>query len=341
MSERKSQVQSHRVLSGGERADPQAELAAAVRAGLCAQPKRLSSRWCYDDVGSELFARICDQPEYYPTRTELQILRRARAQLCASATRDGAPLNVVDLGAGDGRKTRLVLEALLEAGAPVRYVPIDISEGAMGELLARMATELPELEVLGLVAEYAAGLASLAAERPKGRNLVLFLGSSIGNFRPTEARALLTELRDACQPGDLLLVGFDLKKDPELLHRAYNDRAGVSAAFNLHLLQRLNRELGADFDAGSFLRYATYNAHSGAVESCLLSRQQQRVTLAALDLAVDFAPWEPIHLEYSYKFRVAEVEELGRALGLEPEAMLFDESAWFVDALWRVPRRDP
>lgn len=324
--------------AGGVRDLP---IAVEVLTGLSGRPKRLSSRYFYDDIGSELFARICDLPEYYPTRCEHAILTAHQDQIRALAMDGGEPLNVVDLGAGDGRKTRVLLEHFLAARVPLRYVPIDISEGAMRSLVERTRAALPGLDVQGLVSDHADGISWLAAQRPARRNLVLFLGSSIGNFRPAEARALLWRLWDACADGDLLLVGFDLKKDVRVLLDAYNDSAGLASAFNKNLLQRINVELGGDFQLDRFSHFATYNVTSGAMESYLLSNEAQIAHVRALNAEFEFLPFEPIHIEYSYKFLVSDIEELAAALGLAVERYLFDERRWFLDALWRVSKAAP
>lgn len=340
MSDQATLSDGYRVLAALDRADVRRSFAAEVLAGLSESPKRLSSRWFYDDEGSALFGKICDQPEYYPTRCEQQILAAHREDLRALAMDGARPLNVVDLGAGDGRKTRVLLDHLLGAGAAVHYVPIDISEGAMRELVARMRTTLPTLEVHGLVAEYVAGLSWLKDQRPQRRNLVLFLGSSAGNFRRGPLRALLWQLREACSHGDLLLVGFDLKKELPAMVAAYTDRAGMTAAFNTNLLRRINAELGGEFQLERFRHYATYNVASGAIESYLISLQAQSVHVAALDARFDFREWEPIHLEFSYKFLESEVQALAAEAGFLVERHLFDAQRWFLDALWRVDKPD-
>lgn len=331
-----SHIAGYLVLSPAAAPGDGQTLAREVLAGLAERPKRLSSRWFYDDVGSELFARICAQPEYYVTRTELQFLTTHRADIAALAAGDGAPLDVVDLGAGDGSKTRVLLEHLLSCGHAPRYVPIDISHGAMRDLVARTRAALPTLEVHGLVAEYVEGIAHLTRQAAPRRKLVVFLGSTIGNFRADDARALLTRVREACADGDLLLVGFDLKKDPHVLFRAYNDAAGVAAAFNKNLLHRLNRELGTDFDVERFRHYGGYDVRSATVESFLCSTEALVVHCSSLATSFDFAAWEPIVIEHSHKFTLAEVDELVGACGLLVERLLLDDARWFLDALLRV-----
>lgn len=307
-----------------------------VLIGLSKKPKSISSLYLYDAVGSDAFERICDLDEYYLTRCEFEILRRHAAAL---VTRLGdRPLNLVDLGAGDGRKTAVLLEALVEQGLDVRYVPIDISEPAMQTVVEAMGQRFDGLAIEGLVSEYFEGVRWLSGQTDR-TNLVLFLGSNIGNFDKAHARAFLQQLWSALSPGDRVLVGFDLKKDIELLLAAYNDREGVTAEFNLNLLDRINQELGANFDRRGFRHFATYNVFSGAMESYLVSLERQRVFVGALRQSFEFAPWEPIHTEYSYKYLDDDVTDLAYFAGFEVEALYYDDKRWFCDALWTVPGR--
>lgn len=305
-----------------------------VLIGLSQKPKALSSRFLYDAAGSESFERICDLDEYYLTRCEFEILRKHAADLVERV--GNRPLNLVDLGAGDGRKTAVLLEALLERGADVRYVPIDISEPAMKRVCGLMAERFGGLAIEGLVSEYFDGVRWLG-EQTERSNLVLFLGSNIGNFDKAHARAFLQQMWSALSPGDHVLVGFDLKKDIELLLAAYNDREGVTADFNLNLLDRINRELGGNFDRSNFRHFATYNVFTGAMESYLVSLERQRVFIGALRQSFEFSPWEPIHTEYSYKYLDEDVTDLAYFAGFDVEALFYDPNRWFCDALWKVP----
>lgn len=307
----------------------------AVLVGLSEQPKRLSSQWFYDDVGSDLFRQITALDVYYPTRLERGILTTHRAEIGA-ATGTG-PIDVIDLGAGDGHKTLILLDHLLDAGRDVRYVPIDISEGAMRGLVERMGDERPDLRIAGLVSDYFSGLRWLRQQTGRTK-LVLFLGSNIGNFDRPHACAFLQRLWNAMAPGDHLFAGFDLKKDIDKLLWAYNDPDGVTAAFNVNLLQRINNELGGHFDPKAFRHFATYNVFSGAMESYLVSRKAQRVAIDSLRSTFEFKPWEPIHTEYSYKYLESDVGELAEHGGFEEVARFYDPDRWFCDALLRVPK---
>lgn len=320
--------------------DPVRDFAYDVLVGLSERPKRLPSKYFYDDAGSRYFQRIMALPEYYLTDCEAEILTKHAAEMLASLA-SGGPLNLVDLGAGDGKKTLIVLEHLRRLGADFTFVPIDISEGAMRQLVATVRERMPEVPIEGLVCEYADGVHYLGREHGDRRNLVLFLGSNIGNFSMMQARAFLRRLWSVLRDGDHAMIGFDLKKDIEILLAAYNDSEGVTAAFNMNLLRRMNRELGASFDLDAFRHYGTYNVFSGAMESYLVSLAPQVVRLEALEQSVAFDAWEPLHTEYSYKYLRTDVDLLARDTGFTVESRFEDERAWFVDALWRVVKAAP
>lgn len=319
--------------------DPTRDFAYDVLVGLSERPKRLPSKYFYDDEGSRLFQRIMAMPEYYPTDCEAEILREHAEELVAPML--GAPFNLVDLGAGDGKKTMILLEHLTKLGADFTFVPIDISEGAMRGLVSTVRERIPGLSVEGLVGEYTEGVHYLGREHQDRHNLVLFLGSNIGNFSLLQARGFLRRLWSVLRDGDYALIGFDLKKDIEVLLAAYADPAGVTAAFNLNLLTRMNRELGADFDVSAFRHYGTYNVFSGAMESYLVSLEPQVVRIDALDQSFAFDAWEPVHTEYSYKYLRTDVDDLAQSTGFEVVARFEDSRRYFVDALWRVIKAVP
>lgn len=303
--------------------------------GLSETPKRLNSRWIYDDDGSRLFSRICEIKEYYPTRSEAEILRNHTEDILK---RSGtAELDIVDLGAGDGRKTNIVLESALKQVDDVRYVPIDISEAAMKGLVKATHEKFPALKCGGIVGEYFDGLHWLGNQDSR-RNLVLFLGSNIGNFNKVQARVFLRQLWEALNDGDQVLIGFDLKKDIELLLAAYNDSEGVTAAFNKNLLKRINRELGADFNLAGYRHYATYDVFSGAMESYIVSLKRQTVTIKELRSTFEFDEWEPIHTEYSYKYLQKDIDALAGSTGFKIVDQYYDNNGWFTDSLWQVEK---
>jgi L-histidine N-alpha-methyltransferase len=316
-------------------ADAAAAFAEAVLVGLSEHPKHLPSHLFYDDAGSDYFQQITELEDYYPTRVERQILESNAPQIVESFT--GQPVNVIDLGAGDGHKTAAVLEALLARGEDVCYVPIDISEGAMKSVVSNLGQRFPKLRIEGLVSEYLTGLRWIAQQDHR-RNLVLFLGSNIGNFDKPRARAFLRRLWNALNAGDAALIGFDLKKDIEVLLRAYNDSEGVTAAFNLNLLDRINRELGGNLDPATFRHFGTYNVFTGAMESYLVSHERQTVHLEALQRDFHFDAWEPIHTEYSYKYLERDIDALSGSAQFATVAKFYDPERWFCDALFRVEK---
>ena len=315
---------------------PAATFAAEVRAGLAAQPKRLPCRFFYDAAGSRLFEQICELPEYYLTRAEQEILTR-HADEIAAAVPAGAVL--VELGSGSAAKTRRLIEAFLRRQATLRYVPIDISRGALEESARRLLAEYPALEIHGLAAEYRDGLRRLRrlrrADAERRPRLVLWLGSNVGNFGRPEAAAFLARVRETMAAADRLLVGFDLRKDRAVLEPAYDDAQGVTARFNLNLLARVNRELGGHFDLRRFAHRAVYAEDAGRVELHLVSRREQTVPIDALGLRVPFAAGEAIHTEDSYKYSGDEIRALAAAAGFEVERRWLDGGRRFAECLFR------
>ena len=241
-------------------------------------------------------------------------------------------IDLIDLGAGDGHKTRILLQAFADAGVDVRYVPIDISEGAMVSLIEDAKVHLPEVPILGIVGEYFHALTWLSQHTDR-RKLACFLGSNIGNFDMAGAHGFLVHLRQSLRPGDFVLVGFDLKKDTERLLAAYSDHSGVTARFNLNLLKRINNELGGHFDLDKFAHYATYDVDRGAMVSYLLSRVAQDVPIDELRRSFHFEPWEPILTERSGKYLPSDIRRLADRSGFSPLELYFDDEQLFCDAL--------
>ncbi|MBH8556526.1 L-histidine N(alpha)-methyltransferase [Hymenobacter negativus] len=308
------------------------ELARHVAEGLHRAPKALSSMYFYDDAGSRLFQQIMDLPEYYPTRAEFAIFREHGPAIAAALSpAGGGDFALVELGAGDGAKTKLLLRELLAAGTPFTYAPVDISAGAMTGLVATLKEELPALNVAPVVEDYATALTQLRTW--PGSKAVLFLGSNIGNFGPAERLDFLRQLAAPLAPADRLLIGFDLQKDPRRIRAAYDDAQGVTAAFNLNLLTRLNRELGADFNLAYWQHYTDYNPLNGAVRSFLVSNRAQQVHVAALDETFEFAAWEVIHTENSYKFTLPQIKALAADAGLRVVEYFTDAATDFADVV--------
>ncbi|WP_035796272.1 L-histidine N(alpha)-methyltransferase [Kitasatospora mediocidica] len=280
-----------------------------VRGGLTADPKWLPPKWFYDSRGSELFEEITRLPEYYPTRAERAILT-ARAGEIAAAT---AARTVVELGSGSSEKTRFLLDGLHALGTLESYVPVDVSESALQEAGEQLVKEYPELSVHGVVSDFTASLdLPHAVNSPK---LVAFLGGTLGNLLPAERAVFLSALRAELAPGDSLLLGTDLVKDPAVLVAAYDDSAGVTAEFNKNVLTVVNRELDATFDPEAFDHVAHWDAEQEWIEMRLRSREDQSVKIPGLDLAVHFAAGEELRTEISAKFRRERVERELSAAG--------------------------
>jgi L-histidine N-alpha-methyltransferase len=303
-----------------------------VLAGLSRRAPALPSHLFYDARGSQLFQWITNLPGYYPTQVEREILSAHAAEVVAPLA--GRPCTVVDLGAGDGHKTALLLRALAGAVPRLGYAPVDVSRAALDEACARAAAAVPGVEARPLQATYAAALGRLGREGVGEARLALFLGSSIGNLEHAEARRLLRGLRRALRPGDHLLVGFDLVKPLDVLFAAYDDPQGVTRAFNLNLLTRLNRELGADFDVSAFDHVASWDPVRPAMESWLEPRRAVEVHLGGRTLRL--AAGQRIHTEISCKYAPAQIDAFAVDAGFEAVRSFTDRRGWFVDALWRV-----
>ncbi len=319
-------------------------VAAAVRQGLESRPKRLPPWLFYDEAGSQLFEAITELPEYYLTRTERGIFAaNAKAVIAQAAgaeqAADGARLRIAELGAGSAEKTRLLLKAAVRRQGTLLYEPVDVSASALDGACERIEREIPGVIVTPRVMDYTHGDGhSFHLDEPRRgeRQLVLYIGSSIGNFEPGEAAELLQRVRAGLKTGDTFLLGVDLVKDEARLLAAYNDAAGVTAAFNRNLLVRLNRELDADFNPEAFAHRAQWNAAESRIEMHLVSRLAQRVRLARLNLKVDFAAGETIHTENSYKYRPGQAEAMLTEAGFAPEAAWTDARGWFAVCLGRV-----
>lgn len=308
-----------------------------VLIGLSEPRKRIPARYHYDAEGSRLFQKIMELPEYYPTSCEFEILQSKKSEVAQLI--QGELFNLVELGAGDGVKTSILLEHFLDQDFQFQYVPIDISESAMEWLIQSLQQKFPKMNANGVVAEYFDGLKWLS-KIDEQKNLVLFLGSNLGNFSAAQSKVFLRTLWNTLNNDDLVLIGFDLKKDIDLMLKAYNDSQGVTSEFNLNLLRRINRELGGNFDLTKFRHYATYDVFTGAMESYLVSLEAQTVFIEELSETFDFLPWEPIHTEFSYKYLITDIEKLAREAGFGIEKHLFDSRNYFVDSLWRVQKTE-
>jgi len=319
-------------------ADARENFGLDVLMGLSSSPKHLPSKYFYDEAGSRLFNRITRLSEYYLTGCEQEILNASGGDLAARLT--GAPLNLVELGPGEGRKTETIIAALGAHGIRFRYLPIDISRSALERLAESLARRFPGLAIEGLQADYFAGLRWLSRQQDGSRSCVLLLGSNIGNFSRAEARTFLRSLWNSLHDGDLLLIGFDLKKDIDIMLAAYDDAEGVTREFNLNLLHRINRELEGDFAIDRFRFYSTYDVFGGSINSYLVSLTEQSVFIGAIAQRFRFGPWEPIRTEYSYKYLETDIEHLAAETGFRVELQLYDSRHFFADSLWRVVKEE-
>ncbi|MGV0773112.1 L-histidine N(alpha)-methyltransferase [Mycobacterium syngnathidarum] len=293
-----------------------------VREGLAQSPKKLPPKWFYDSVGSDLFDQITRLPEYYPTRTEAQILRDRSPEVVAAAGAD----TLVELGSGTSEKTRMLLDAMRDGAQLRRFIPFDVDAGVLRAAGAAIGQEYPGIEIDAVCGDFEEHLGKIPSV---GRRLVAFLGSTIGNLTPGPRAEFLASLAETLQPGDSVLLGTDLVKDADRLVRAYDDSAGVTAAFNRNVLSVVNRELGADFDLDAFEHVAKWNADEERIEMWLRAESTQRVRVAALDLDVDFGAGEEMLTEVSCKFRPEGVaDELAKA-GLRQTHWWTDESGDF------------
>lgn len=322
-----------RLVETESRAD---DFARDVREGLTAPRKWLPPRWFYDALGSALFDAICFLPEYYVMRAEAEVLTAHGDEIVDSF---GANVRLVELGSGAARKTRLLLDRLTERQAEVEYVPVDVDAQMLERSGRELLNDYANLRVLAVRADFTRPSVALSAAKTDGlrarrsRTVVLFLGSTIGNLDPDAAVAMLRDLRGELAPGDALFLGADLRKSRDVLEPAYDDSLGVTTAFNLNLLARINRELGGAFALDAFRHRAFYDETHGRIEMHLVSKCAQRVRIEALDLEIAFEEGETIHTESSYKHDDATLASLAEASGFTIEKTWRDSRAWFADVL--------
>jgi dimethylhistidine N-methyltransferase len=297
------------------------EFCEQVIAGLSQQPRMLPCKFFYDETGSALFSKICELPEYYITRTEMEILRKRGREIAEAL---GRGVELIGLGTGAGTKTRILLDNL---EAPVAYLPVDISREQLSQSTIAFRKRFPGLEILPVCTDYLEPFHLPRRRRITNRTVVYLPGSTIGNLEPEEASDFLKKIAFIAGPAGALLMGVDLKKSKTILERAYNDSAGVTAQFNLNLLARANRELGSDFDLANWRHRAIYNEKAGRIEMHLISLRSQTVNIA--DAAFSFAPGEHIITEFSYKYSPSEMIALAAAVGLRFEKIWTDEQKLF------------
>jgi dimethylhistidine N-methyltransferase len=311
----------------------QSAFAEDVRKGLSSTPKFLNSKYFYDDEGSRLFQEIMKLPEYYLSGCETEIFTDQAGDIF-EAFDAGGSFDLIELGAGDGTKTAILIEHFLERGADISYSPIDISEEALDALTAKFHREFPSLAMAPRCGDYFRILDSLKGTSGR-RKVLLFLGSNIGNFTREATLDFFRSLRAVMTENDLLFTGFDLQKDPKVIVPAYDDAAGVTAKFNLNLLRRINRELGGNFDLDKFSHYANYRPIEGSARSFLISREDQDVRIAALNQTFHFDQWEAVFMEISQKYTLRMIENFAAESGFAIEHNFFDSRRYYCDSLWR------
>lgn len=305
-----------------------------VLTGLSVKPKKLSSKYFYNAEGDQLFQQIMHLDEYYLTHAELDIFTTNKSGLLKLLASE-VPFRILELGPGDGLKTKILLKYFTEQHADFTYCPVEISNDALQALVNNLSREIPDLKINPLAGDYFKVLGDLKLRAEK-KNVVFFLGSNIGNFIGDTVRGFLKSIHGNLNPGDLMLIGFDLKKDPKRILNAYNDAAGITRRFNLNLLKRINDELGGDFDPETFIHYPVYDPMTGECRSYLVSKKQQSVAIRKLDRTFLFEAWEPVLMEVSKKYTIGEIDQLARETGFGVVENYFDNQQLFTDSVWRV-----
>lgn len=313
------------------------ELATDTLRGLSAKPKYLLSKYFYDDIGSGIFQNIMQMPEYYLTDCEHEIFTNLKEQILDAFLKDLSGFELIELGSGDGLKTKILLNSLVNRALSFKYIPIDISRKANNELVESLAREIPLLKVNAKTGDFFRVMKQLNGFSGI-RKVILFLGSNIGNFSDEEVNLFLNHLSEFANKDDKVMIGFDLKKSPEIIIKAYNDPHGHTRNFNLNHLARLNRELGADFNLDNFEQHTDYNPQTGAVKSFLVSQKDQLVHVESLEKSFYFKPWETIFMELSRKFDLETIETLAENHGFRVEKHFTDCRNYFVDSLWTKVR---
>ena len=309
-----------------DKSDP---LAKAVIEGFSKTPKSMPSWTFYDEKGDQLFRDIMDLPEYYLTSCEAEIFRNSAGEMLKTFAANNEKFDLIELGAGDGVKTEILLKNWVNTSADFRYYPVDISPYILKTLEKRIRKNIPDLEIHSLPLTFDEALEGPIEKMDKNRKVFFFLGSNIGNLNRQQGIDFLKSLKSRMNKGDMALVGFDLRKDPRVIQKAYDDSQGVTAEFNLNLLDRLNRELGATFDRNAFSHFPYYDPVAGTAKSYIVSHKEQKITFEKLNRSYSFDAWELIHTEISRKFSPEEIEELADLAGLRPVHYFEDERSYY------------
>lgn len=305
-----------------------------VEKGLSANPKFLSSKYFYDDEGSRLFQEIMKLPEYYLTRSEYEIFLKCSEEIFEAFEGGKTAFDLIELGAGDGYKTAVLIDDFLKRDADFRYVPIDISAEALNSLTEKFKNKFPNLLMQTEQGDYFKMLGTFSQKSDK-KKIILFLGSNIGNFSEPQALEFFKKLRAVMNERDFLFIGFDLHKNPKTILNAYDDSQGITAKFNLNLLKRINRELGADFNIEEFSHYASYHPLERAARSFLISQKDQTVRIKSLGKTFEFKKWEPIYMEVSQKYGEKMIEQLASESGFTVARNFYDENKFYLNSLWK------
>ena len=306
-----------------------------VKTGLTSSPKSLSSKYFYDQAGDKLFQQIMALDEYYLTDCEYEIFTSHRATLLKHFVSACDLFHLVEFGAGDALKTKVLLKYFMDQKVSFEYNPIDISASVLDKLSEDLNHSLPQLSVHPMNHEYFKAVEEMS-QKSSCKKVILFLGSNIGNFSEKEADVFFGRLAEVLQPGDQLLTGFDLKKDPKVILAAYNDSKGITREFNLNLLRRINRELYADFEVGEFFHYPLYDPVNGAAKSYLISRKKQEVSIGTNPSIIKFEKDEPIFMEISQKYSTEDIENYAARAGFRITGNFFDKGKFFLNSLWEL-----
>lgn len=308
-----------------------------VREGLSSKPKFLHSKYFYDERGDKLFQQIMELEEYYLTDCELEIFETTKDDILKLLRndQDDKVFDVIEFGAGDGIKTRILIEHFISQKVKFKYFPVDISSSVLGSLEMNLRMEFPGLDIHPVCDDYFHALEELN-KADFNKKIILFLGSNIGNFRGDDAIPFLRRLHADMNAGDFLFVGFDLKKDPQIILNAYNDKQGITREFNLNLLDRINRELGGNFKRNQFEHYPTYNPLTGETKSYIISLTDQTVRIDTLSQSFSFEKWEPVFTEISQKYSLEDIERLATLSGFYMQKNFFDHRQYFTNSLWAI-----
>ncbi len=315
------------------------QFAKDIRNGLSANPKHLSSKYFYDEQGDKLFQQIMEMPEYYLTDAEFDILSSHKDTIVDRFATGAEHINLIELGAGDGKKTKILLEHMASRGISFKYTPIDISQNALDSLEESIQNELPEVTVAPRQGTYFEVLKHISTLNGS-RKVILFLGSNIGNLLHPDAVDFLSRLQEVITEEDLLFIGFDQKKDPQKILDAYNDATGVTESFNKNILLRINRELGGNFNPDHFKHWEVYDPETGTAKSYLVSTKKQSIIIESLDLHVNFKPWETIHTEISQKYDDEIVYWLAGKAGLSVSAVFSNQDKGYKDYIFKKKQNE-